>query len=89
MRQFQIGDRVVCVGHKCLTSKYHVGATGTVKSVKNGAVGVEFDEPILRDGGAQMGHSLSGKIKSSQGWYCGPQDLDIVVDMSCSVDDLL
>lgn len=86
---FQIGDRVVCNSHNYLTSKYHVGAIGTVKCFASGAVGVEFDAPILRDGGCQMGHNLNGDIDSSQGWYCDPEDLDLIVDMLCIVDDLL
>ncbi|MHA2063753.1 MAG: hypothetical protein ACXABY_05140, partial [Candidatus Thorarchaeota archaeon] len=46
-------------------------------------IGVEFDEPPS----SNEGHNLEGCISSRRGWYCEPNQLDIVAGVSDEVDE--
>ena len=87
--EFQIGDRVECVACTDLAAVQHVGHAGTVRCLRDGYVGVEFDDIIIYENGDRMGHNLDGEINSCRGWFCIGEELVALSETFCAVDDLL
>lgn len=89
--EFQIGDRVVCVNSEEQVTRAHVGRIGTIRCFDYDDVGVEFDDWIVDEFGDHWGHCLDGRLTELKGWYCKPNELELVVEacFACSVDDLL
>ena len=85
---FCVGDRVVVVGTNYATQE-HLGHYGTVRIIDRMYYGVEFDEHIPPAGEYRRGHNLDGAIDADNGWWCLANDLELVTDALCPVDDLL
>lgn len=90
MNRFQVGDRVKCIAAG-VADTAHVGQCGTVREVYDERnIGVEFDDFIYDENGYQVGHRLDRSLAEEKGWYCHPDELEVVVDeMPCPVEDLL